>query len=333
MKITKRVSRALFLCGAAATLVGGMEGTCGNQALARNSAAPPITRPVLSKNSVVTHVYTSGIAGTLRFPIVNGVVSGTPDEKYANISYAFYVSRRGDILQPSGSSDTSQVNVYSTNGGQPLRSFLVPRPAGFPPNFYITAIAEDSDGFTYVGLLGNPLGPPDLFAIDVFAPGAHGSPQPIAATRLRRRALGMAFDISGDLFVAQPGQTIDVFQDPHSAPTKVRQLRGGPIRSLNGAIVIDSSNELYVGCGDQKGPYILAYPASATDAKKPDRTIRYASASPGQERFPTGVAVNRNQLYVAQGVVYQFDKRVGGMQQPVTSILMGDDAQSVWTAP
>ena len=281
----------------------------------------------------LNRIDTHRIAGTLRFPIVNGVVSGTPDEKDGNISYAFYVSRRGDILQPSGSSDTSQVNVYSTNAGQPLRSFLVPRPAGFPPNFFITAIAEDSDGFTYVGLLGNPLGPPDLFAIDVFAPGAHGSPQPIAATRLRRRALGMTFDRSGDLFVAQPGQTIEVFQDPHSAPTKVRQLRGGPIRSLNGAIVIDSSNELYVGCGDKKGPYIVAYPASATDAKKPDRIIHYASASPGQERFPTGVAVNRNQLYVAEGVVHQFDKRVGGMQQPVTSILMGDDAQSVWTAP
>ena len=280
------------------------------------------------------HVYTSGYPAVLRFPIVHGIVSGTPDATYSNIPYAAYVSRQGEIFQAAGGSGTLEISVYATAGGRLLRSFSVTRPAGWPLNSYSTAMGVDRAGFTYVGLLGNRLGvhTRNLFAVAVFAPRAQGNPDPVAMVSLKRTVTGMAFDAAGNLFVAEQDRTVDIFQNPHSSPTHLRSLVGGPIRHIYGGITIDDSDELYLGCGDARGPSVLAYPASATDPMKPDRAIHYAQPPPTQEKYPTGVAVSGNELYVADRQVLEFDKRVGGLQKPIATVQEGEATQ-VWTAP
>jgi hypothetical protein len=114
-------------------------------------------------------------------------------------------------------------------------------------------------------------------------------------------------------------------QDTRSNPKLVRELHGEPIHFMQAGLVIDGSDELYVGCGKRFGGYVLAYHSSATNPSQVDRTIRFPPKD--QRNVVLDLAVHWNQLYVAEssgpGAVLQLNKTLDGFQQPIAEIPFG----------
>jgi hypothetical protein len=282
------------------------------------------------------HLYAASAGSDVtRFPIVNGVLQDTSDRTY-DIGDVYAVTPQGQIYASAGAgSQTVQVSVYDVTDGHLLRSFTVTRPPGVPPNFLITAIGVDRAGFIYTAIDGS-YPPHDVGrVIEVFKPQASGTPKPVS-TFTTGLVQGMAFDSEGELFIAQQGRTrqgatIRVITHPRTQPVVSRVLKGRPITGLQMGIVIDASDELYLGCSDKRGEYVLAYPASVTDPTKPDRIIRFSTPA-GETGTTDDIAIQRNQLYVADGAILEFNKTVDGFQQPIAELGF-TTVSRVWVGP
>jgi hypothetical protein len=268
------------------------------------------------------------------YPIVNGVLSTTPDRSLSNVPGFFAVSDQGQgelYSSPGPGTSAVQLNTYSAIDGSLLRTLNVFPPNGeHPANFLIASVGIDAQHYIFVDVLATT--PPHFvrYSVEVFAPLAQGNEPPVTTfmTGPQDGVGAFAFDSQGDAFLAM-GQldTVAVIATPRSHPTLLRELKGEPLHSIQEGLVIDGSDELYVGCGNRFGGYVLAYRSSASNASQVDRTIRFPPKS--QRNLTLDLAVHWNQLYVAEsagpGAAIELNKTLGGFQQPIAEIPQGAD--------
>lgn len=304
----------------------------GNGSAGAGARGPRLVVERFSGRWVARHLYVGRSAEVDRYPFINEIVQTQPDAHYP-ATFPIAVGPGGNLFASttSGSGPQAQVGEYSTSSGALVRTLTVTPQKGAWLFVRLMAMAVDRHGYLFVAYDATRQGA-EQHGILAYKPFAHGSDPPTASLLVGRSEIieGLTTDASDNLYVSATNRDeVEVFSMPTSQPVILRKIRGPAMVSPRG-LVIDGTGELYAGCGDpNSGPYVLAYPQTASGDPKPDRKVLVPiSVDSGTQ----SVAVIGSHLFAALFQVDELNKLVGGPQKPEAVINVGD-ASSIAVGP
>lgn len=297
---------------------------------ARSSGSVSLMTPLMRKSSSAQHMYT-GIGGSVGvFPIVNDIVQPSPSWTISGATDPLAV---GDsalelyaLTRRNGTKCGSvwSIGTYSTVNRSLIRTLDIPCPPGSWDEQFINAVAVDQQNYLYVAYAVRHHITVQGYGVFVFRPFSSGGAPPIFNISYgQSQWVGLAFDPSGDLYIARPHlNDIVVYSHPNSAPTLSRRIYGSPLSEPEG-LTIASDGTVYVACtGRMHRLYVLAYKPGASGRSKPELRVgtTYEGGNPNAPLTMLAKYLLVGAYDPAAGDVILELKALNGVQQPVAVI-------------